>query len=299
MSRQRPPSRPTVRTARQLAKLTVPPPYSAAQLNFAERCFERESDAAVFKAALAVLAAGERPGLRALLLRKYAYCAGNPAGRDQGGGLRSLILHTLRPLATADDIPLLERTASTYEFLFGEAAGDLRAAALIVLNEVADELAGYHCVRLLTDPYTSIMSGEPASTAVRILAAQGQYLPLYGYLIREDGGLAEILAESLRHLTRLPASLLPPLVERYSASQDEIVLLGLFDLLLARPDRHDYRPVLIAFLRTTALYSAYRYLVTAIVASRDADFIAALPPLLEIERDPQRAAILREALALR
>lgn len=296
MPRQRP-SLP--RTAEKLARLAAPPPHTTAQLDYAARCFEQDPDATVIKAALAVLAAGEYPGLRPLLLGKFRYFAADPARRDQGGGIRSLILHTLRPLVRPDDIPLLERAASTYEFLFGEAAGDLRAAALLTLNEVDDRLASFHCVRLLIDPHTSIMSGEPAATAVRILAAQGQPLPLYAYLIREQAGVADVLAECLRNLTALPASLLPPLVERYLASDDEIVLLGLFDLLLARPDRAEYQPALLAFLRATTLYNSYRYLISAIVASREEPFIAALAALLPIERDRQKHALLEEALALR
>jgi hypothetical protein len=45
------------------------------------------------------------------------------------------------------------------------------------------------------------------------------------------------VAECLRSLTDLPASLLPSLVERFRESDDEIVLLGLFDLLLAHAAR--------------------------------------------------------------
>lgn len=297
MPRQNP--KVTLRSAETLARLAAPPPYTALQLDFAARCFERDGDAAVIKATLAVLGAGEAPGLRPLLLRKYAYCAGDPARRDQGGGIRVLILQTLRPLATADDIPLLERAASTYEFLFGEAAGDLRAAALIVLNEVDDRLASFHCVRLLSDPHTSTMSGEPAVTAARILAAQGQLLPLYDYLLRGAGGVAEVRGECLRSLAALPASLLPAMIEKYIAGEDEIVLLGLFDLLLRRDDRADYLPNLVGFLRETRLYNSYRYLITAIVASREEAFIDSLAPLLAAEPDRQKRALLEEVLALR
>ena len=295
-----PRQRPTFpRTAEKLARLAALPPYTTAQLDYAARCFEQDADAAVITAALAALAAGEYAALRPLLLGKFRYCADDPARRDQGGGIRSLILHALRPLVWPDDIPLLERAASTYEFLFGEAAGDLRAAALLTLNEVDDRLASFHCVRLLIDPHTSIMSGEPAATAVRILAAQGQPLPLYAYLIREQAGVADVLAECLRNLGELPASLLPPLVERYIASDDEIVLLGLFDLLLARSDRAEYQPVFLDFLRATTLYNSYRYLISAIVASREEAFIADLARLQDTERDRQKLALLKEALALR
>ncbi len=218
---------------------------------------------------------------------------------DPGGTIRIAILRALRPLARREDTPLLERAAATYEFLYGEATGDLRAAALIALNEVDDVLAGYHCVRLLTDPHTSAMSGEPARTAVRILALHGQLLPLYAYVTGEGGGVADVLAESLRSLTAIPASLLPPLVERYGGSGDEIVLLGLFDLLLARDDRAAHTGFILDFLRATPLHNIYRYLVSILVASRDEALIAPLIGLAATERDRDKAAILRAALALR
>jgi hypothetical protein len=77
------------------------------------------------------------------------------------------------------------------------------------------------------------------------------------------------------------------------------VLVGLFDLLLARPDRADYRPHLLEHLRDTTLYNSYRYLIAAIVASRDEPFIATLARLQTTERDREKRALLEEALELR
>ena len=74
----------------------------------------------------------------------------------------------------------------TYEFLppkKEECTGRLRLAGLSLLETIDVVLASYHCVRLLNDPYTSRMSGEPALSAVRFLANQGQFLPLYGFLV--------------------------------------------------------------------------------------------------------------------
>lgn len=287
------------RAAAQLARLKAPPPYTDDQLDYAAATFEEASDPAVIRAAMAVLGAGEHPRLRRMLLARFRQLAGDPPRRDQGGVLRADILRTLRPVLHAADIPLLEQATMGYEFLATESAAGLRAAALIALNEVDDRLAGYHAVRLLTDQHTSIMSGEPAITAARVLAAQGQLLPLYGHVLREGAGIADVVAECLRSLVPLPATLLPPLVERYLAADDEIVLLGLFDLLLARPDRDAFRDDLLDFLRETRLHNSYRYLVSAIVASRDASFIAALATLQRAERDRQKLALLGEALALR
>jgi hypothetical protein len=88
-------------------------------------------------------------------------------------------------------------------------------------------------------------------------------------------------------------------VERYVASKDEIVLLGLFDLLLTRADRDEYRDMIIAFLRTTTLHNIYRYLVSALIAGRDPLTVDALVALADVEHDAQKREILRDAVELR
>lgn len=298
MKRSRRGAQPSPDAAR-IAALRALPAGSAAQLQSAVALLGGARTLDATRVALVVLTAAPYAGLRPLLLEKYAACDLDGVKHDPGGLIRSALLATLRPLALPDDTPLLERAATTYEFLFGEATGDLRAAALLTLNEVDDRLAAYHCVRLLVDQYTSIMSGEPALTAARILAAQGQLLPLYAYVTQVARTVADVTAECLRSLTALPASLLPPLVARYRDSEDEIVLLGLFDLLLARDDRDEQRDAILNFLGTTTLHSIYHYLVSALIAGRDDAAISALADLAETERDPEKRVILREALALR
>lgn len=269
------------------------------QAAYAEQLFRADKNPDVVRATLDVLARREDRRLRPVLLAKYAHCDQNGVRRDPGGTLRAAIIHALRPIAVPDDAPLLERAATTVEFLFGEAAGDLRAAGLLVLNDVDQTLAGYHAVRLLTDEHTSIMSGEPALTAVRVLAAQGQTLPLYAYAMRDGAGVGDVLGESLRNLTTLPRSLLPAVVDRYGESEDEIALLGLFDLLMEHPAGADYTAFILEFLRTTTLYNIYRYLVSTLLTSRDEAMLGQLRALSEVERNPKRLEILRDALGLR
>jgi hypothetical protein len=280
----------------QLRRLAAAPAEQAA---FAAQLLERERNPEVVLAALAVLAAAGDPAWRLALLRAYAHYDANGPRRDPGGAVRAAVLRALRPVALPEDAPLLERAAATYEFLFGEAAGDLRAAALLALAAVDAALAGYHAVRLLTDRHTSIMSGEPAVTAVRVLAAQGQLLPLYAYVSRDADGAGDVVAECLRSLALLPASLLPVLIARFGGSQDEIVLLGLFDLLLAHATRAAHLPFMLDFLRETRLYNIYRYLTAALVAGGDEAASAALTALAAGEPDRQKRELLAAALALR
>ncbi|HEX5505765.1 MAG TPA: hypothetical protein VFW96_24320 [Thermomicrobiales bacterium] len=283
-------------TLERLRGLAATPTEQAA---YALRLLDRERNVEVLRAALDLLAARTDPAFRPAFLRRYAHDDQDGARRDPAGTLRIALLQALRPLARPEDAALFARAATTYEFLYGEATGDLRAAGLLALNEADDALAGYHAVRLLADRYTSPLSGEPALTAVRVLAAQGQFLPLYAYVTGAEPGVADVVAEGLRSLTSLPASLLPALVERHRECEDEIVLLGLFDLLLAHEARDAYTGFVLDFLRATPLLNIYRYLVSVLVASREAPLIAALETMAKEEQNRDKAAILRDALALR
>ncbi|MDQ5853587.1 MAG: hypothetical protein M3380_16250 [Chloroflexota bacterium] len=269
------------------------------QATYALRLLEKERDVDVLLAALAVIAEREDPMLRPALLRRYAYCDTNGVRRDPGGTVRIAILRALRPIALPEDVALFKRAVSTYEFLYGEATGDLRAEGLLALDDADAVLAGYHCVRLLDDPYTSVMSGEPASTAVRVLASQKQLLPLYAYVMREAERVPDVVAESLRSLASIPESLLPAVVEKYRESENEIVLLGLFDLLLAHDARSAYIDFILDFLRTTERYNVYRYLLIVLITGRDEAVIRQLEALAATEQDRYKQEIWREARALR
>jgi hypothetical protein len=280
------------------------------QVDYALELVETEDNLDVIQAALDALADTPDARVRRTLLDRFTRDADGAGGGDSGCYRRVALLQALRYRAQRDDAAILERGVTTYEFkppflpehidpTRGDVAAGLRSVALVTLNEVDETLAGYHAARLLVDKYTSPMSGEPAVTAARVLAAQGHTLPLYGYALREESGISEVVGECLRNLTPLPSSLLPALVARYRDSTDEIVLLGLFDLLLAHPDHTRYDDLVLDFLRATRLCNIYRYLASAIVASRREDLAARLQALAAHEPDRTKAEILRDALALR
>ncbi len=251
------------------------------------------------EAALAELAEQETPELRAAILARYDVCTTDPRQRDAGCYVRSALLRALRPLVLPVDRPLLEAAINTYEYLppgRSEVASGLRAAALIALNEVDPVRAGYHGVRLLWDARTSGMSGEPAATAAAMLGAQDQVLPLYAYLWQPHPAGSEVIGACLRNLITLPDSLLSALIAHYQGSEDEIVLLGLSDLLLAHPARALCIPVLRELLDRPRLPNLFRYLVLTMRASRQEAWIAELKRLQREERIPIRVESLREAL---
>jgi len=278
------------------------------QVDYALELVGTDDNLDVVQAALDALADTPDARVRRALLDRFTRDADGAGGGDSGCYRRVALLQALRYRAQRDDAAILERGVTTYEFkppflpddpTRGDVAAGLRSVALVTLNEVDEILAGYHAARLLVDKYTSPMSGEPAVTAAQVLAAQGHVLPLYGYVLREEPGVSDVVGECLRNLAPLPASLLPALVARYRDSTDEIVLLGLFDLLLAHPDRARYDDLVLDFLRATRLYNIYRYLVSAIVASRREDLAARLQAMEAVEPDRLKAEILRDALALR
>jgi hypothetical protein len=242
-------------------------------------------------------AADERA--RPVLLARYEECDQNGARRDPGGAIRIALLRALGTVAWPDDAALFARAATTYEHRYGEVAGDLRAAGVLGLADVDRGLAGFHAVRLLHDAHTSPMSGEPAVTAARVLAGIGQPLPLYACVVRDSGLPSEVVGECLRGLTELPDALVPPLIERFRESRDEVVLLGLFDLLLQHPTRAQYAPVVRDFLRVTTLLDLYRSLVATLIAGRERPWQDELERQAAVEKHPVKAEILREALSPR
>lgn len=253
--------------------------------------------AALERAPVEALVPAARPVLRALYDRLDA----NGPRTDAGGALRAAIVRLLQRLACPADTDILARAAMTFEFQPPgpeEVAAMLRASGLAALHAIDEALAASYAVRLLGDTYTSPMSGEPALTAARVLAAQNRWLPLYAYTVDAGRRHSEVLSECLRALVRLPAPLLADLVDRYADGNDELALVGLFDLILEHPDGEAHAGRLATFLRDTQLYGAYRYLCTLIVARRHVTLLPALIALADEEHDPLKWEPLAEALSL-
>jgi hypothetical protein len=196
----------------------------------------------------------------------------------------------------------LIKAVTTFVFpppAFKEEGAALRSAALVALNEVDETLARFQAIRLLANEHTDPMSGEPALTAAQLLATHEEIAPLYFY-VTQDGArlLPEVLSECLRHLTKLPLALLPDLIARYATAQQDVILVGLFDLLLQHKNGLQGRDFLRDFLQNTRRYDAYRYLVTAILATRHSALMNDLLTLASIEQQREKIVILREAFGV-
>lgn len=134
------------------------------------------------EAALGALAERPLPALREALRALYAYLDEDPMKRDQGAAQRALIVRILREFDDHRDAEIGVRAVGTREVAFGEdIAWTLRAQGLRLLAGVAPDAFPYYAVELLDDDKG--IDGEPANTAFRLLAATGNYLSVYQWLV--------------------------------------------------------------------------------------------------------------------
>jgi len=275
-----------------------------AQRDLAMSYVRQSTNMEVLRPALDVLRQAEDPDLRPLLHEKYHWCLRSPERNDSGGIVRAAIIRALQPIILPADLPILELGLRSYQAVgMYDVAAELRTAALNALGDLDPNLAAMHAARFLRDPRNS-NSGEPALSAVRLLANHRNLAPLVGYaawLPSSDApgwltSSSEVLAESLRNLVELPASMVDLLVEQYAKSDDEQILLGLYDLLLGHRERSRWRGVIEKFLRQSRFLDLYGLVAMQIVATRDGDLIDLLKEIERTERDPFRSRMLQQAL---
>jgi len=249
----------------QIAELRAMQDDPAGQQELALRLMDQSKHLQVVQAALGILKTREDPALRPALHAKYDWCN---SSRDPGGFIRAGIIETLRPIIRREDLPVLFRGVATYEMQgMYELCAGVRAAALLAFLDLDTGLAAMFGTRLLADPRNSF-SEEPALTAAKVLALTDQVPALFAHASFPQGSGA-VMGEVLRSLVGLPEDLVPFLIDAHIDSEDEQVLLGLFDLLLTHPARETWRPLVIDFLRETKLDDLFGIVVMQIVANRD------------------------------
>lgn len=257
----------------------------------------RSRDLEVVRAALGVLGEERDPELRPLLHEKYDWCDAMPGKRDSSGFIRAGVVRALHPIVQLADDELLRRAMTTYQMQgLYELCAELRAAALRAMNDLDPDTAALFAARFLNDPLTSF-SGEPALTAIRVLAVQQRLEPIFAVASWGEGD-GQVVGEALRSLVELRPELVDLLVEKHLDAKDGQVTLGLFDLLLGHRARSRWYELMLRYLVMTDDLDMYGIIVTSIVASRDQHLIGALRALLGDERHPTRRDLLEHALEL-
>lgn len=262
---------------------------------------QSERQPEVLLAALQVLADSPQPALHDVLTARYEEFERTGRRADAGGFVRAALLRALEPIVLPGDLPLLARAVAVYEPTPQDSAAPtgVRAAALAGMLRLDPEFAAYHAIVVLHDRrHTSQFTGEPAATAVRVLAAAGQEVALVAYVLGGRGH-PEVTAECLRELRALPPSVLARVVESARAASDETVALGLCDLFVHHQPSGELRAATVDFMRRHASPEVFHYLAAAIVAERRDDLLEALGEVAREEISREKRKALYEALSVR
>jgi hypothetical protein len=290
----RPPAADARRKLDRLRALAGDPRQGA----YAAELFPDETNHDVVVALLHALALHPRPELRPALLDRYRKFAENGPKRDPGGLARAAILRALRDIALPDDAPLLLDATRTYEYTFNERRGPalVRASALIALFNLEQEFARYRAIELLGELSATSESGEPALTAIRVLADGDAFDALILFALTADGATADLVGECLKQLARAPDAALTAVVTGALEDGRDMVQLGLADLLIDHPGTR-FATEFGALLDTAEL-DVLRYAVTSAVASRRPDLVAPILEALERSILRERMAVFEEGLEL-
>ncbi len=221
---------------------------------------------------------------------------------DVDCSFRTSIVEILRALDSRADADIAERAIRTIQPTppsMIDVAQPLRANGLLLLAREDAERALYRAAELLTDPHTSRFSGEPAATAIRVLAAQRNLAPIWG-LARRPGLAPEALTAAIEALRGMPRDLLGELLHdhldalRVDPGGGEATLLVLGDAVIGGRFGEFYER-LVNLVEAVASPPLCAYLAAAVVRAEDRTLTSTFERLRR-HPDPASAAEVARAL---
>lgn len=250
---------------------------------------------------VALQALGERVRLEdhAPLRDLYTWLEEDFRRRDPGGMVRVEVLRVLWHLRSGDDLGFAETATARVERSLNGNGEVIRAAGLALLGVLDPEAAAYRAADMLARVDAHPMNGEPALTAARLLGSLGHAVALTTHVLRPPRSEpSEVTAECLRGLSGLPVRFVQPVLDAFASSDDEVVLLGLGDLVVSLEPGEPVLTAVRRMLSGAGNDEVYGFLVAAIVASRRADLIATVLETLPLEMLQSRLQLARDALEL-
>ncbi len=202
--------------------------------------------------------------------------------RDRGGLIREALLRLLIPLGHPEDLDLYRAGTAVYHRQpVTDSAQNLRAVALGGLFSLDRDLACAYAVRLLGEPDTSTLNGQPTIAAIETLQAGGNILPVYHFVLRQaegfiSRGLGEVVTRAIEALGRdLPRPLFAELAEHYLAQDSPSALSGIVSAILGEHMDELY-PLVERVITTTRHDDLHAYVLILLAASRDPAPVAML-----------------------
>ncbi len=182
----------------------------------------------------ATLDASHRPVLRA----KYGQFHAKPQS-DKAGLLRENLTRLLVHIEHPGDVDIYQLGLETYYTQpVDDVAQNLRAVALAGLAPLEPPLACLYATRFLGEPHTSVFNCEPAMTAIDVLVAADQRLPLYQFLLRDGVTMArtrrgELTGKALESLGEdFPPRFYAGLIAQYQALDQPTASMGIINWII-------------------------------------------------------------------
>lgn len=183
---------------------------------------------------LATLDASNRPVLRRKCLSYF-----EEPRRDKAGLLREALTRLLVHIAHPSDCDIFQLGVATYHLQpVTDVAQNLRAVALAGLAAQDSPLALLYAVRFLGEEHTSVFNCEPAMTALDVLVASEQRLPIYQFLLRAGASMAqtgrgELVGKALESLgADFPTPLYAQLLAQYHEIDQATASMGIINCVI-------------------------------------------------------------------
>ncbi len=234
------------------------------------------------EAALDALVERPLPELRPQLRELYDTLTGDPGKFDPGGHLRIKIAQLILVFEDRRDTDLGLHAAATYETSMGvDSTGNLRALGLQIVAVTEPDLFPYIGVEHVDD--ASEFSPEPSNTAIQLLAATGNQLSVYQWLLSgwRDPGLIE---HALDLLDDVPSMIMSRCIARLTrdalAKEDEPLLTKLAETIVER-ELEDSYDALGRIIRAPISKELHSYLALLLAGTNRPPLLAILSEHLE------------------
>lgn len=210
--------------------------------------------------------------------------------RDKAGLLREGLTRLLVHIEHPDDADIYKLGVATYHLQpVDDVAQNLRAVALAGLAPIDPRLACLYAARFLGERHTSAFNCEPAMTAIDVLVASNQQLPIYQFLLRGGEGMArtgrgELTGKALESLgAGFPTHLYEELISRYQALDQPTASMGIINYIIEGRARAIYEQLEEVILSTRDA-DLRRYGLVMMAAARDDELGERLLRLAKLAR---------------